>query len=147
MRAPTLAGLLLMLSSGCWNYRSQLERADEHYRSGRYPEAVTNLNDLEPSLGQLEPDEQARFGYVLGMSHARLGQRADARHWLATTREMLERGASLPEDRRTELQRVFTQVDWVGAHEGAAPNEAAPSVPSGTEPLDTAPVRPPSSRR
>jgi hypothetical protein len=138
--------LLLSLSLGCWNYRSQLDRAEEHYRAGRYGAAVTNLADLEHALGDLGRDDRARYSYVRGLSHAHLGQRADARHWLAMTREMVEAGASLPETDRTDMQRALTEADWVTPTEGT-PDGGAPSVPSGTEPLDTAPRRAANARQ
>jgi hypothetical protein len=132
---------LFLFTLGCWNHRSQLERADEHYRAGRYEAAVANLDDLEPNLHEFDRSERAHYTFVRGMSHHRLGQRADARHWLARTRETLEAGGTLPETERNELQRVFTEVDWVQPREGAAPNEtSAPAVALGTEPLDSAPA-------
>ena len=138
--------LLLSLSLGCWNYRSQLDRAEEHYRAGRYGAAVTNLSDLEHALGDLGRDDRARYAYVRGLSHAHLGQRADARHWLSMTREMIEGGASLPETDRTDMQRALTEADWVTPVEGVA-DGGAPSVPSGAEALDTAPRRAPAARQ
>ncbi|MFO0603871.1 MAG: hypothetical protein U0324_11895 [Polyangiales bacterium] len=140
MTRLALAALLLAASLGCWNYRSQLDRAEEHYRAGRYGEAVTNLSDLEHALGDLDRADRARYGYVRGLSHAHLGQRADARHWLAVTREMIEAGAPLPDTDRADLQRALTEADWVPTGERAA-DAGAPSVPSGTEPVDTAPPR------
>lgn len=145
MTRLALAVLLLAAPLGCWNYRSQLDRAEEHYRAGRYGEAVTNLDDLEASLGSLDRADRARYGYVRGLSHAHLGQRADARHWLAVTREMVEAGAPLPETDRADLQRALAEADWVPTGEHAA-DAGAPSVPSGTEPLDTAPRRAPERR-
>ncbi len=139
MRLSAPLALLFGLSAGCWNYRDQLERADVHYHAARYEAAVANLDDLEPALGQLEPSERARFAWLEGMSHLRLGHRALARHWLARAREMLEHGASLPEADRAQLLRTLAEVDWVAApREGNGAREAAPSVPSGTEPQDSA---------
>jgi hypothetical protein len=131
----------LVASLGCWNYRSQLDRAEEHYRSGRYSEAMANLDDLEPSLSELNPADRARYGYVRGMSHARLGQRADARHWLAVTREMVEANAPLPETDRRELLRALVETDWILPAD-TAPHAPTLAVPSGTEPLDSAPPSP-----
>lgn len=147
MRAPRYLVGLLSLALGCWNYRAQLDRADGHFHAARYDAAIANLDDLEPALGDLEPSERARFAFVLGMSHLRLGHRADARHWLAAAREMVERGAALPDDERATLTRTLAEIDWVNApREGDGPREAAPAVPSGTEPLDVAPPRPRADR-
>lgn len=145
--SPRLAAAALLLATtfGCWNYRSQLDRAEEHYRAGRYSAAVTNLADLEHALDSLDRGDRARYGYVRGLSHAHLGQRADARHWLAVTREMVEAGAPLPETDRADLQRALTEADWVTPAE-ATGDAGAPSVPSGAEPLDTAPRRAPERR-
>lgn len=130
---------LLSLSAGCWNYRNQLDRAEEHYRAGRYEAAVTNLDDLEDNLDVFNRDERARYGALRGMSHSHLGHRAHARHWLAVTREMLEAGAVIPESDRTEALRTLTELDWVTpVREGNNAHEAAANtVPSGTEPADT----------
>ena len=142
MRATGILLALLALSAGCWNYRDQLERADSHFHADRYEAAIANLDDLEPALSSLDLNERARFAFVNGMSHLRLGHRAAARHWLAATREMIERGASLPSDDREILTRTLAEVDWVSApREGARPGDAAPSVPSGTEPVDTRAAR------
>lgn len=147
MRAPRYLVGLLSLALGCWNYRDQLERADGRYHAERYDAAIANLDDLEPALGDLNPSERARFAFVLGMSHLRLGHRADARHWLAAAREMLERGATLPDDERATLTRTLAEIDWVSPQgEGNGPREAAPAVPSGTEPLDSAPRSPRADR-
>jgi hypothetical protein len=140
MRATGILLGLLAFGAGCWNYRDQLERADGHFHADRYEAAIANLDDLEPELGALDPSERARFAFVNGMSHLRLGHRAAARHWLAAAREMLERGATLPDDDRAILTRTLAEVDWVsGPREGAHSGDAAPSVPSGTEPLDAPP--------
>lgn len=135
------AALLLAASLGCWNHRSQLDRAEEHYRAGRFSAAAVNLTDLENSLGELSREDRARYGYVRGLTHAQLGQRADARHWLAVTREMIEAGAPLPETDRADLERALAEADWIGPAEAAAGDAGAPSVPSGTEPADAPPRR------
>ncbi len=139
-RSSSLVALAFTVAMGCWNYRSQLERAEEHYRAGRYDAAVANLADLHHATDQLDRDERARYAWVRGMSHARLGQRAESRHWLALTREMLERGAVLTETERADLQRTWTEIDWVHpvAAEGQSPGAPTPA-PTGVEPADTAP--------
>ena len=140
MRATGIMLGLLAICAGCWNYRDQLERADGHFHADRYEAAIANLDDLEPEIGAVDASERARFAFVNGMSHLRLGHRAAARHWLANAREMIERGATLPADDRAILTRTLAEVDWVTAPEEAGRRgDAAPSVPSGTEPLDTTP--------
>ncbi len=141
MRAPAILAGLLALTGACWNYRDQLERADAHYHARRYEAAIVNLEDLEPSAQHLDASERARLAFVMGMSHARLGHRADARHWLAAAREMTEHGATLPAEDRATLDRTLAEVDWgTGPRESNGRAEAAPSVPSGTEPVDATPA-------
>jgi hypothetical protein len=138
MRAPLRLALPFVFLLACWNYRAQLDRADTHYHSGDYSAAITNLDDLSPSLDSLDVTERCRHAWLRGMSAQRLGQRADARHWLARARELLERGATLPEDMRNQLQRTLLEVDWVvQPTESTAGQTARPAVASGTEPQDS----------
>ena len=140
MRSPVQLSLLsaaLVLASACSNYRDQLERADTHYRAARYEAALKNLEDLEPDRSYLGDDERVRYEYVRGMTHARLGQRAEARHWLSRAREDAEGNNALNETMRSQLQRTLNEIDWVSA---SGREEHAPP-PDGTNPADTRETR------
>lgn len=116
-----LAGLSLM---SCSNYRDQLDRADTHYRAAHYESALTNLEDLDDDLARFDADERTRYEYVRGMTHARLSQRSDARHWLAIAREDSERAPNaLSTEMRDLMTRTLTDLDTPRAeaqHEAAA---------------------------
>jgi len=134
MSAVVLAGALAS-GTGCQTYRDQLERADEHYRAARYEAALSNLEDLEPDLGRFDTTEQVRYDYIRGMTHARLSQRAEARHWLAMAREQMEHeAAALTDDMRALLARTLTEVDWVNnpAHGDPATPSAGTAGSTGT---------------
>ncbi len=98
---------------GCSTYRDQLDRADEHYRSAHYEWSLANLSDLEDDLDRLDPSERVRYEYVRGMTHARLGQRSDARHWLAIAREHGENegASSMTEAMRSLMTRTLQELD------------------------------------
>jgi hypothetical protein len=137
----------LAWTAGCQNYRDQLDRADGHYRAARYEAALTNLEDLEGDLGHLDADEQVRYRYVRGMTAERLGQRDEARHWLALAREDVEqRPGALDEETRGLLQRTLLPYDQAagssvnppaGAAAPTAPAPAAQSASTRSEPRTT----------
>jgi len=122
---------LLALATGCANYRDELDRADSHYRAARYEAALTNLEDLEANFGHLDAAEQVRYRYVRGMTSERLGQREEARHWLALAREAVERSPSaLDEETRALLQRTLVPYDEAAGNNVNAPDGgvAAPAT-------------------
>ena len=127
---------LLAWTAGCQNYRDQLDRADSHYRAARYEAALINLEDLESDFGHLDASEQVRYRYVRGMTSERLGQRDEARHWLALARESVEQGpAALDEETRALLQRTLLPYDQatganVNAPPGVTATTAAPAAQS-----------------
>lgn len=107
-RAFLVAALSL---AACANYQDQLERAEVHYRAARYEAALTNLEDLEPDLARLDGDERIRYHFVRGMTHARLQQRADARHWLALTRELSANTSALSAEAQASMRRVIAETE------------------------------------
>lgn len=121
---------LLAWTAGCQNYRDQLDRADAHYRAARYEAALTNLEDLESDFGHLDANEQVRYRYVRGMTSERLGQRDEARHWLALAREGAEqRPAALDEETRALLQRTLLPYDQAaGTTVNPPPDGGAPAT-------------------
>ncbi|MDB4931696.1 MAG: hypothetical protein JWM10_4180 [Myxococcaceae bacterium] len=134
----------LAWTAGCQNYRDQLDRADGHYRAARYEAALTNLEDLEGDFGHLDANEQVRYRYVRGMTAERLGQRDEARHWLALAREDVEqRPTALDEETRGLLQRTLLPYDQAAGSNvnppagGAAPAPAAQSARTRSEPRTT----------
>ena len=84
-RIAAIAGLAVALSSvlGCTSPATDLRSAQDLYRDARYEQAAAWLDALEPELQRMSSAERARFYYLRGMSAFRLGQRADALHYLA----------------------------------------------------------------
>ena len=123
LRAAALASALLL--GACSNYQDQLERAEIHYRAARYEHALTNLEDLEPDLGRLDADERIRYHFVRGMTHARLQQRAHARHWLALTREISANTSALSAEAQASMRRVLAETEPPAT---PAPTPAAPAT-------------------
>lgn len=118
LRAALVATLLAL---GCSNYQDQLERSEIHYRAARYEAALANLEDLEPDLARLDAAERIRYHFVRGMTHARLQQRTDARHWLALTREMSANSSVLSAEAQASMRRVIAETE-----------PAAPASPAAT---------------
>ncbi len=124
VRAWVLAGVVAL--AACTNYRDQLERADGHYRDARYEAALANLEDLRGDLDRFDDQERLRYEFVRGMTHARLGQRDEARHWLALVRERVERNSGhLSEEAMALLTRTLAEVDTAPQSPGGSPPSAA----------------------
>jgi len=130
LRAWVLVGVVAL--TACTNYSDQLERADGHYRDARYEAALTNLEDLRNDLDRFDAQERLRYEFVRGMTHARLGQREEARHWLALVRERLDRNSGhLSEEAAALLNRTLAEVDTAPqAPAGAASSTADAGAPT-----------------
>ncbi|MBI4700817.1 MAG: hypothetical protein HY744_06585 [Deltaproteobacteria bacterium] len=124
LRLPAaLVALLgaLAAAAGCSTYRSDLDRAMQHYNTNQYDAAVRLFEVLEVDLDSLSDAEQAQYACYRGMSYYRLGQRADARHWLGVSAAInkVSRGALAPdEDKRvTETLDDLNRDVYGGAAE------------------------------
>jgi hypothetical protein len=124
-RAIVVAATLLVaggVSAACNNYQEQLARSEHHYENARYEAALTNLEDLEIHVPGLSRSDRVRYGVVRGMTHLRLEQRADARHWLAIAREEARPDPRLlSESSRTNIDRTIGELDPLNP----APSSAA----------------------
>lgn len=118
-----LAGLCVVTAASCSNYRDDLDRAASHYNRNQYENALALLQPLELDLDSLSNEERAQYAYYRGMSHFRLNQRRDARHWLgvAAAEEKKHQGAIGVEEKKRvsdtldELNRaVFGLADKSG---------------------------------
>jgi len=78
-----LGALACSHANGCTSAGTDLRSAQDLYRDARYEQAAAWLDALEPELHDMSSAERARFYYLRGMSAFRLGQRADALHYLA----------------------------------------------------------------
>jgi len=118
--------------AACANPQDQLLRAEHHYQNARYEAALTNLEDLEIHVAGLSRRERIRYEVARGMTHLRLEQPDDARHWLAVARE--EAAAepdALSESARTTVERTIGELDPMGprARTTSSGGEAAAAVP------------------
>lgn len=120
---PLLAAFLASALGACANYADQLARSEQHYGNARYEAALVNLEDLEINIGALSKTERVRYDLVRGMTHLRLAQRSDARHWLAITREdAREVPSALTDQQRATIERTLVELDPLGS----SPNPCNP---------------------
>lgn len=97
-----IVGLCATTAAACSNYRDDLDRAASHYNRNQYENALALLGPLELDLDSLSDQERAQYAYYRGMTHFRLGQRRDARHWLgvAAAGEKATTGSLGPEEKK-----------------------------------------------
>ena len=108
-RWMVVVGLCGLTATACSNYRDDLDRAASHYNRNQYENAIALLQPLELDLDSLSDQERAQYAYYRGMSHFRLNQRREARHWLgvAAAQEKNHAGSIGQE----EKQRVTEPLD------------------------------------
>jgi hypothetical protein len=92
-----LLGTALVALADCATYTSDFDRARAHYEANEFDKALVLLEVLEHDIDSLSEQERAQYAYFRGMSHLRLEQPKDARHWLANAaaRESASQGALL----------------------------------------------------
>jgi len=122
LAATVLLGALA--APGCATYRDDLDRAMGHYQGNEYAKALVLLEVLEKDLDSLSQPERARYAYYRGMSHFRLNQRRDARHWLgrSAAREKASKGALSKEENKRVADTLadLNKDRWGGAATPAA---------------------------
>jgi hypothetical protein len=120
----TVTALCLMLFVGCATYRDDLDRAMVHYHSNEYDKALALLEVLEDDIDSLSPSERAHYSYYRGLSHYRLDQRHDARHWLgmAAARNKARAGSLTAEEKKRvdDTLAELNEARWGGAKTGEA---------------------------
>jgi hypothetical protein len=123
-----LVGLCTAALVACSTYRDDLDRAVAHYNENQYEAALSLFEVLELDLDSLSPKERAEYAYNRGMTHFRLSQRLDARHWLgiAAASEKQQKG-SLTEE---EMKRLNDVLDGLNKERyGLAESPAAAATP------------------
>jgi hypothetical protein len=129
-RPLCLAAVAALAAVACSNYQDQLARAELHYRNARYEAALANLEDLEIHTTDLARPDRVRYDVVRGMTHLRLEQRGDARHWLALAREEAQgQPGALTEASRGNIEQALAQLDPLNP----APASDAGATGSGSE--------------
>jgi hypothetical protein len=71
------------LCSACTSLKDDLRRAESAYADARYEDAEVWVDALARDVGTLEPTQRAKYYYLAGMTHLRLGDGVRARHELA----------------------------------------------------------------
>jgi hypothetical protein len=129
---PLWPATLAVALTGCANYPDQLNRAEHHYQDARYEAALANLEDLEIHTPALSVAERVRYDYVRGMTHLRLNQPQDARHWLALAREEARDASSaLTEEARNTIERRLPELDPLNPTPAAGSSDAPANGSSG----------------
>jgi hypothetical protein len=124
LRSALFAALLVGLV-GCATYRDDFDRARLHYDANEYEAALLLLEVLEKDIDSLSEVERAQYAYYRGMSHYRLEQKRDARHWLgnAAARERATEGA-LAGEAKARVSEILGKLN-VPYHGGSDDGEAA----------------------
>ena len=114
-----VAPVALLLVLGCATYRDDLDRAMVHYHNNEYDKALSLLEVLENDIDSLSPSERAHYSYYRGLSHYRLDQRPDARHWLgvAAARNKARSGSLSAEEKKRvdETLAELNEARWGGS--------------------------------
>ncbi|MBX3249160.1 MAG: hypothetical protein KF901_18420 [Myxococcales bacterium] len=120
----------------CGQLRDDLQRARAAYDIAKYEDAQVWLEAIEPEIGQLESYDRVRFYYLRGMTAERLGQRADALHYLSLANEGVQvagaRAGLTDEQRRTLEATLPTLVPTGRDHRPPSSDEVpSPAAPDG----------------
>lgn len=87
-----------------------VQRAETHYRAGRYLEAVEKLTPYEDELETMSARRQARYSMVRGMALLEMGDREEAKRWLESAYDYEERGETLQASERAELDAAWRKL-------------------------------------
>lgn len=131
---------VLGASPGCAAVQDDMQRAEVSYEQARYEDSLVWLRDLEGEAPAMDVALRARYFYLRGMTEYRLGNRANALHYLAVAREVTgDQGAGLRPEWRQIMERTLIELTPRGmshrppeAGEGGEVTETA--EPSGAAP-------------
>lgn len=119
------AALGTLAPLGCTSPGSDLRSAQDLYRDARYEQAAAWLDALEPELQSMSSAERARYYYLRGMSAFRLGQRADALHYLALAQVLF---SDAPDDVPPQWRPVLERTLEALGPGGSAPVMFSPGT-------------------
>ena len=105
----TLLGTGLALGLACSPPRAQLARAQSAFDAADLQSARMSLVDMQTNEGGLDAADRARYRYLRGMTALRLGDRAEARHWLGLAKA--NDAAALPTEWRARLDESLKELD------------------------------------
>lgn len=110
LRLVCALGCALSLTA-CATLHDDLKHARAHYADARYESALVWLEAVQPHLTELDARGRAEFYYLRGMTAYRLGQRADALHYLGLAwAETREPDTQLEADRQRSLDRTLAKL-------------------------------------
>lgn len=100
----------------CSTYHDELARGQRAFDQNDHERALAIMRDLDPDTSRLDTQERARYAYVRGMSEYRIGNKSEARHWLAVAQAYDEQHPGvLPVDwksRATETLKKLNESAW-----------------------------------
>lgn len=103
---------LLGTMLGCGTYSAALRRAQRAVEEGEHDRALAILVSLEPDTDRLSQGERARYDYLRGVTDYRVGDGAEARHWLALASAYEHRApGTLPEEWKSRLDAALTDLN------------------------------------
>lgn len=110
--APVLFAASLASTLGCATYRDELARGQNTLEQGQQEKALAIFRRLDHDQGHFDDAEQARYAYLRGMTDARIGYRADARHWLAVARAIdAQHQGALSAAQKKKLAPTLAELD------------------------------------
>jgi hypothetical protein len=134
MLASRLVALACVLAAAaCSTYRDDLARGEAAFERNQHERALAILRatETDPRHVDLAPRERARYAYLRGMTDYRIGDRANARHWLLVARALDERASgALPADWESRLNDALVELDDAVYEHGIASLSNAPSAAS-----------------
>ena len=111
-RAIAMLGVAtLALALGCAGLADDIRRARKSYAAAAYEDALTWLEAVERDIPAAERHDQAAWHYLRGMTAYRLGDRRDARHYLALAHVIAgDDGVGLQPEWRRTLAITLTEL-------------------------------------
>lgn len=107
--------LSLLVLAACAALSDDMNRVETAFSEARYEDVRVWLKDLEPSVPDMSRKLRTQYYYIAGITSARLGDKADARHYLALCREEAAiEGFGLTEERQRNLALTLREVESSG---------------------------------
>ncbi len=98
----------------CAALSDDMKRVESAFSEARYEDVRVWLKDLEPKLPEMSRRLRTQYYYIAGITSARLGDKPNARHYLALCREEAAiEGFGLTEERQRNLALTLREIDEV----------------------------------
>lgn len=113
-RSLAIAACLLL--GACAALSDDMKRVESAFSEARYEDVRVWLTDLEPKVPDMSRKLRTQYYYIAGITSARLGDGAGARHYLALCREEAAiEGFGLTEERQRNLALTLREVEGESA--------------------------------